>query len=321
MKISLPPIDPGTIRRRAMGVGPKRATAFSEGGTPAWTHLETAALAAVGGYNSVLESRGLDDLVPRLDAVAPDLQGYAYDGAAMGLVALDCFTPGGSRYADYLAGPGEKHIYMAHIGAGEALARLRRKPEPFIAQLPDRVLCWLVMDGYGFHEGFFRTKRFVERQVVPTHLSDYGRRVFDQGLGRSVWFTAGAQVERIAATIGQFPPARQVDLWLGVGVACTYVGGVDRAAIERLRELAGPHAGRLSVGAAFVAKGRLRAGNPVAHTDLACDVLCAGASSDDAALIVEAAFDHLPVDGPHPAYELLQQRISTSFLEPTGTPS
>src|SRR5206468_265750 len=114
-----------------------------------------------------------------------ELRGYAYEGAAMGLTGLDCFLPG-SRFASYVRGPGAAHVYMAHIGAGEALARLRRKPEPFLARLDDPVLRWLVLDGYGFHEGFFKPGRYVEAQRVPTHLSAYGRRVFDQGVGRSV---------------------------------------------------------------------------------------------------------------------------------------
>ena len=92
------------------------------------------------------------------------------------------------------------------------------------------------MDGYGFHEGFFSRHRYVDEQIVPAHLSSYARRIFDQGLGRSIWFSAGADVERIAAMIAAFPQARQADLWIGIGVACGYVGGVDRATIEALRE-------------------------------------------------------------------------------------
>ncbi len=310
----------GTVRRAVMGVPRRMATAFSDGNTPTWRHLESAVLAAVEGYNSSMEGGRLADLAPRLDRLPLDLRGYAYEGAAMGLTAMDCVVPR-HRLAEYIAGPGAPHVYMVHIGAGEALARLRRRPEPFIAALPDRVLCWLVMDGYGFHRGFFDRKRHVDRQHVPTHLSGYGRRVFDQGVGRSIWFTAGAQVPRIAATISAFPAHRHDDLWLGIGVACAYVGGVERSAIDELRFAAGRRATQLAVGAAFVAKGRLRAGTPAAHTDLACAALCGGRSVADAAHIVDAAFEDLPTDGPEPAYAVLQQRISAQFTISRGAVS
>jgi hypothetical protein len=300
------------LRRSLLGVSQKEATSFSQGNSRTWKHLEAAVLAAIAGYHATLDSSRFEKLVPQLDLTPLELRGYAYEGAAMGLTGLDCVLPWKKRLRAYMAGPGAPHIYMVHIGAGEALARLRRKPEPFIARLEDRTLCWLVMDGYGFHEGFFSRQRFVVDQLVPAHLSSYGRRVFDQGLGRSIWFSAGADARAIATTIASFPAARQADLWVGIGVACAYVGGVERSTIEALRQAAGVHAPRLATGAAFVAKGRQRAGNLVPHTDLACQVLC-GVSSLQAAQIVDQGFEQLPVDGPEPAYEILQQRLLTHF--------
>jgi len=229
------------LRQALMGVSYKEAISFSEGNSETWKQLETAVLSAIEGYHATLESSKFEVLIPRLDALALELRGYAYEGAAMGLTALDCVLPWKKRLQTYLAGPGTPHIYMIHIGAGEALARLRRKPEPFIARLEDRTLCWLVMDGYGFHEGFFARKRYVDDKVVPAHLSPYARRIFDQGLGRSLWFSAGANVERIAATVAAFPMNRQADLWVGVGVACAYVGGVDHPTVEAFQQAAGPY--------------------------------------------------------------------------------
>jgi hypothetical protein len=308
------------LRRSLLGVSQKEATAFSEGNTQTWKHLEAAVLAAIEGYHATLDGSKFEVLVPRLNKVPLELRGYAYEGAAMGLTGLDCLLPWKRRLQAYMAGPGSPHIYMVHIGAGEALARLRRKPEPFIARLPDRVLCWLVMDGYGFHEGFFSKRRYIDEQVVPAHLSSYARRIFDQGLGRSLWFTAGANVDKIATMIASFPVARQADMWIGIGVGCAYVGGVDREAIETLRTLAGPYRPQLALGAATVAKGRHRAGNPVPHTDMASEILC-GVSSERAAQILDVAFENLPTDGPEPAFEILQQRLLAQFALPIASVS
>ena len=85
---------------------------------------------------------------------------------------------------------------------------------------------------------------------------------------------------------------------------------------EELREAAGAHAAQLAVGTAFVAKGRHRAGNPVPDTDLACEVLCGGLTSKDAAALVDRAFVGLPTDAHGSPYRVLQQRLRDAFARP-----
>ncbi|MGH3613346.1 MAG: DUF1702 family protein [Pseudonocardia sp.] len=296
------------IRRLVMGVPDREVVRFSRGDSATWAHLEAAVRAAVGGYHAVLDGSSFERLVPQLDETPPELRGYAYEGAAMGLTGIDLFMPGSSRFRAYVEGPGRHHVYMAHIGAGEALARLRRRPEPFLLRLPDPTLRWLVLDGYGFHEGFFKPRRFVLDQSVPSHLSPFGRKVVDQGVGRSLWFTSGADVDAIATTIAGFATQRHADLWLGVGVGCGYVGGVDRAGVVALRAAAHRHATRLGVGAAFVAKGRDRAGNVTDHTRSACEVLC-GLGLAETVKLVDEAFVDVPDAPAAPAYGALQDRI------------
>lgn len=303
------------LRRTLMGVSHKKATSFSKGDTEGWKHLENVVLTALEGYHATLDSSKLEVLVPRLDTIPLEMRSYAYEGAAMGLTCFDCMLPGKKRLPTYLAGPGAPHIYMVHIGIGEALALLHRNPEPFLARLEDPVVRWLVMEGYGFNKGFFSWNRFVEKQAILKYLSPYARRIFDQGLGRSIWFLDGANVERMAATIATFPAARQADLWVGIGVACTYVGGVDRATVEALQKAAGSYKSYMAMGAAFVAKGRRLAGNPVPHTDLVCNIWW-GLTADQAADITTAAFQDIP-DGPEPAFEILQQRILAEFAKRT----
>jgi len=302
----------GKILKLMVGVSPKKALSFSEGNTAAWKKLETAVLAAIEGYHLTLDDSRLEVLVPRLEAIDAELRGYAFEGAAMGLTGIDMLMPWKHRLQAYLNGAGSAHIYMVHIGIGEALALLRLRPEPFIMRL-DPVLRWLALDGYGFHKGFFNPRRYVERQIVPGLLSPYARRIFDQGIGRAIWFLNGANVERVVCQIARFPEARRADLWSGIGVACAYAGGAGRTGIQTLQCRAGTYAPYLAVGAAVVAKGRQRAGNPAPHSDLACAVLC-GTSSTTAARIVEVAFQELPLAGPKPAFAILQQRLLDQFI-------
>ena len=300
------------LRRRLLGVSPARVTSFSRGDSALWKHLENAALTEVEGYHLTLEDSRFAALIPRLDSIPLEMRSYAYEGAAMALTGLEVLLPWKKRLDAYLTGPGEPHLYMAYIGVGEALAFLHRNPERYMARLADSVNCWLVVEGYGFHKGLFHRGHSIAHLRIPSYLSTYGRRIFDQGLGRSIWFRAGASVEHIAATLATFPVARQRDLWVGLGVACAYVGGTERATVEAVQRAAGPFVPQLAMGVAFVAKGRQRAGNLVPYTDLVCDLIW-GQTAHQTADLTTRAFQQLPANGPEPAFEVLQQRVLTSF--------
>jgi hypothetical protein len=255
-------------------------------------------------------------LSTRLHTVDTELRGFAFEGAAMALTLLDHLMPNNrGRFHRFLHGEGAPHSYMLHVGAGWAMARLpwlRWRVNSFISTL-DPLARWLALDGYGFHQGYFYWPASVRRQEVPRGIAGYARRAFDQGLGRSLWFVEGAEAPRIAAAIAAFPPARQPDLWSGVGLACAYAGGRDQAHIELLREAAGPYLAQVAQGAAFAAKAREQAGNPAPHTELACGVLC-GVSAEAAARVTDTALLRLPPDDVEPAYEIWRRRIQEQMI-------
>ncbi len=269
------------------------------------------------GYHATLEDPRLPVLAARLDAVEPALRGFAYEGAGMGLAALDAVTPGGRRLDAFVAGPGAPHIYPVYVGVGLAYARLRRTPESMLARL-DPLLGWITADGYGFHEAFFKRRRHVERHALPARLTDTGRRFFDQGVGRALWFSGGAVADRVAHLVTGFPPGRHADLWSGVGLASAYGGGTDEAGLRTVRDLAGAHRPRLARGAAVAAWGRRAAGNPTPHTDLACRVFC-GQDADEAAAVVEEAARDLPLISVEPACELWRRRIEERLTARAAT--
>jgi enediyne biosynthesis protein E3 len=305
----------GRLRKFLFGISLEETTftrrGFHQGEVKARQQLERSGQAFVRGYHMALEDDAFDLLVPRLNAVEAEFQGFAFEGAAMGLALLDYFLPWRHRLSAFLDGPATAHIYMVHVGAGWTLARLPQRHKRLLARL-DPLLCWLAIDGYGFHEGYFSWRRSIGERNIPNHLSGYARHVFDQGLGRSLWFVDGADVTRIPVTIASFPPSRHGDLWSGVGLACAYAGGVSRADIEALRTAAGAYRPQLAQGAAFAAMARQRAGNLVAHTDIACEVLC-GLSSNMAASITDVALQNLPHEDVEPGYEILRQRIQSHF--------
>ncbi|HSE17851.1 MAG TPA: DUF1702 family protein [Pyrinomonadaceae bacterium] len=313
----------GQARRRFLGLSPAEASfakrGFSAGEEKARQRLEQIGVTFLNGYHAALEETGLVSLARRLATIEAELSGFAFEGAAMGLTLLDCFTPWRKdRWRTFTEGLANHHIYMMHVGLGWALARLRRPVTSFLARL-DPLLGWLAVDGYGFHEGYFSWPRYVERQAIPVRLNGYERRVFDQGLGRSIWFVKGANVTSIVNAINAFPAARHDDLWSGVGLACAYAGGCNRTAIESLRSAAGEHLAALAQGVSFAAKTRQRAANLTPHTQAVSRVIC-GQSAEDLAAITDAALEDLHEDNGLPAYEVWRRRIQNKItLEVTTT--
>jgi enediyne biosynthesis protein E3 len=313
----------GQARRRFLGLSTTEASfakrGFLTGEDIARKRLEQIGITFLSGYHAALEETGFVPLARRLETVDRDLQGFAFEGAAMGLALLDCFTPWRKdRWRTFTEGPAKPHIYMMHVGLGWALARLRRSVSPHLAQL-DPLLGWLAVDGYGFHEGYFNWPRYVEQRAAPSHLDGYEQRVFDQGLGRSLWFVKGADVSAVASTIDKLPSDRHHDLWSGVGLACAYAGGCGRAATESLRAAAGKHLLALAQGVAFAAKTRQRAANLNSHTESVCRLIC-GHSAEETAAITDTALEDLRGEGGLPAYEVWRRRIQNKIaLEVTRT--
>lgn len=297
--------------RRVLAISAQEAT-FARRGfrvTGARTHLEEIGRTFLRGYHTALGSADPSDLAASLGEVERPLRGFAYEGAAMALALRDALTPWRrGRLAEFLAGPGAAHVYMVHVGVGWAMARLPWRSPTRPGPPLDPLLAWLAIDGYGFHQGYFHPTRFVGDRRRQRRATGYAARVFDQGLGRSVWFVEGADVTRVADTVAAFTPARQPDLWSGVGLAATYAGGTDAVQLAALRLAAGPHAPHLAQGAAFAAKARQRAGTMTAHTDAAVPVLT-GVSAAAAAAVTDRALIDLHGDCNMPAYEAWRRRI------------
>lgn len=310
------PTRMGAIRNRLFGPDPRDVT-FERRGFPPTTPERQANLEKVGtmflaGFFPAMGARDLPELIGELDKIESGFQGFSFEGAAMALAVRDSLNPLGGRWIQrFLADRGDDHTYMVHVGVGWAMARVPRIR--WRAIMPaDPLLRWLALDGYGFHQTYFKTTRYVDQRYQSTlpvwRPSDYANRVVDQGIGRAMWFVQGSDPATVAAAFARFPAARHSDLWSGAGLAITYAGGVDETEIDKFAELSGPHIGDVRQACAFAAKARLRAGLVTPHTELAVKVLC-GMSVEDAAAVTDETLAGLEPDGALPAFEVWRRRI------------
>jgi len=215
----------------------------------------------------------------------------------------------------HVKGAGEHHDYIVAVGAGFAVARIPwglRVMDSYLRTL-DPLIAWCVPCGYGFHEGFFHHKRFVDGAAAPpASLSPLGKQLFDSGLGRSLWWVKGADPSRIDAAINRFPENRRAELWAGIGIAACYAGGVGETELLALQELSGRYHADLLSGLPFAARLRQKAGNYSDTTELACRVLL-DRSTDAVADMAEAAADavrgQVRGSGITEAYALLRKNL------------
>ena len=315
------PTIAGALRNRIFTPDPREVTferrGFRAPGDEQQANLEKVGRMFLEGFGYGMTGRGIDDIEASLETVETPFRGFAYEGCSMALAVRDALRPARPHWVrDFLAGPAAPHTYMAHIGVGWAMARL-----PAIrwrAIMPeDEVLRWLALDGYGFHQAYFHTSKYVTGQrqdrLPLWEPASYASRAMDQGMGRALWFVNGSDVRALASMIGGFPAARRSDLWSGAALASVYAGGVDAGDLKLMAELADTYRPDAAQGAAFAAKARLLAGLVTPHTEMAVRVYCAMSVEEAAAVTEEAIEVLLSPAGPVPGYELWRQRIRKEF--------
>jgi hypothetical protein len=301
----------GRIQRAVFGISELEATferrGFRVGNDAAHARLEHVGRTFIAGHNEALEEPRAEWLGARLARFGAD-RGFAFEGAAMAAALLDALIPGGRWNALRERAP--EHVYMLHVGAGWAAARLpwvRRRIERYVERF-DPVLRWLVVDGFGFHEGYFKPRTTIREQRVPDFASNAARRAFDEGLGRAMWFVECGDAGRIGRTVDMFAAERRPDLWAGIGLAASYAGIASVETLNSLRARAGVLCGELAQGAAFAAKARQLAGLNTDHTTIACEVLC-GCSSSAAAFLCDQTYGEMVASGT-PDYQMWRRTLS-----------
>lgn len=321
-----------TLKKRILRISPQEvsfeACGFDACDPRVQTKLEAIGHVFVEGYRLALEIPDDEQLAATLERTFdPHHVGFAFEGAGFYYALLDVLMPWRrSRLRAFTGGVARAHDYVVTVGAGFALARVPwgRRRLPHYLQKLDPMLAWCVPDGYGFHQGFFHHRRFVERcEAPPPGWPAYARQLFDAGLGRSLWWVEGADPERLKHAIDRFPESRRAELWCGVGLACAYAGGVEDDVVRALPEYAGLFRADLFSGLPFAARMRQKGENPSPWTERVCNVLLDRTADQAADWIVaeqNAVLAGLPNGGPERGsqrYVAVRRRLTAAMTTET----
>jgi hypothetical protein len=263
--------------------------------------LERIGETFISGFNRALQAGTPAELRRSVEELTPELRGFAIEGAAMGYAISDALMLGGGRLRAWLEHSADDFGYLAHVGAGWALARVPWRRSAILRHL-DPVHVWLAFDGLGFHDAYFYPTRIAGGWRRLSR--DYAARAYDQGVGRAAWFSSGGDIARTAAAIARLDTSRHDDLWAGLGLAVSYAGGASTAEVQQAREAAGGARLALAQGAAFAAEARARAHHVPPHTSEAVRILT-GLDPDNVVQIVRRIRQSLPPGATEamPAYE------------------
>ena len=237
----------------------------------------------------------------------------------MGLAMIDYTSFGRETKFQKFVHENPNYKVLPHVGAGFAISVLNRDIEKSLAPM-NPMQRWWAIDGYGFHNGIFKWKQSIQKQIVPKKITGYARRAFDRGLGRSIWFLFSGDANRIVEQLQKFPESRHADMWSGIGVASTYAGGVSEETLRNVKAAAGSYTSYVSLGSTQAARDRYLANNIVEHNDLACLVYC-GMSAQSVAKMTIRVMEDLNIDAnekvfvEQPIYEVYRENIRTKLIE------
>lgn len=176
---------------------------------------------------------GLDELVSELNKFEPRYRSVAFEGASMG-VALANSLETWKVYAEKTA----KHATQVHIGLGWAIAEGQLNLASTLSDITPQMQV-KVLDGFGYWNGLFQRRATIRTQQIPENITPEYQAGFDQGVGRAIWYATKGEVAKVVNIINHFTEDRRPNLWQGIGVATTYVGGCSDELIADLKSAAG----------------------------------------------------------------------------------
>jgi len=201
------------------------------------------------------------ELIAYLESKDLYFRSVAYEGAAMAFAYLDLKDEDSqmTRFNALDQNEGRRHEVHLQIGNGWASEEIG--DEPLIIASPSYTEA--MYDGMGYYRGLFRRRLTIQSQSVPGHVEAHNMRGFDRGVGRSMWYLSKGDLNVLLNMVRAFPAERQANLWRGIGIAASFVGGCTDSQLMALWTAAGQFQRELSDGARRVVISRKKAGTPL----------------------------------------------------------
>jgi len=273
--------------------------------------LEAIGRVFIGGFNASLTASDVGAILQYVRNTPIVERGFAAEGAAMGAAVVDALPFSRPMLAAIIAKLNSEYTYLAHVGAGWALARVPWRRKRILSAL-DPIHRWLAIDGLGFHDTYF-----YHRHVFTgwrREQSGYAAHAYDQGVGRALWFVSCGSILDAAYLISKLAIIRQDDLWSGLGLAMAYAGPVDNDDVVCALESAGENAASFAQGVAFACEARALARYIPDHTEMAARGVW-NKHACEVTRFVREARDCLPkAETDPPRYQAWRESVARAFL-------
>lgn len=252
-----------------------------------------------------------------LENVEPEFRSVAYEGIAMGLALGDLMD--GTvlrRWSSFVSVSDPCYAPHIHVGLGWAIAKQKLSSLMFLNAM-NPLLRHRVLDGHGYYDGIFKPRKLAFGQR-PESIERENFQAYDQGMGRSLWYSNNGQIQKVVKMIQDFCSTRHADIWRGIGIACTYVGGCCKTMLNEMLSVSAKHKIQLMAGAALAVKARIETNSLTVNNELICKTWCNLSAQQIIALTINAE----PIfSTPEQTYQTWVSKIEEGLLKVVNLPS
>ena len=222
-------------------------------------------------YNFASSNKNIDSYIQTIENVNDKFSSVCFEALAMYFAEKDILEQSFqlSNWRNFVGKNSPQYIIQMHVGLGWALAKSNvdidnylEKIEPFFVSR--------VIDGIGYYDGIFRHRKSIKSQKTSEKINSTLLKYYDLGLGRSIWYSSNGNILKVKEVIGLFSSERKENLWKGIGIASTFVGGMADNTLNTIFENAKEYQSHLLVGVLLAIKSRVQSNKVNDDTNKTC---------------------------------------------------
>lgn len=214
------------------------------------------------------KNNDINALQEYLENIEPEFRSIGYEAASMAIALNDLGTSKNLKaWLHFAKGPALAHKAQVHVGLGWAIAKMNL-PFLLVVEKIQKPFHSNIADGCGYYDGFFRNRYAVVNRQFPAYMPIVSKSFYYRGIGRSLWYSSGGDIEKVRGIIEKFSADLHTDLWTGIGIAVAYVGSCEENILQTIFESANVYRAQLANGAALAAISRKEANTITSGTNL-----------------------------------------------------